>query len=102
MKDLWNQFKAFALKGNMIDLAVAVVIGAAFGAVINSLVKNVIMPVLSYVIPNKGGYLAWAIGRVEIGAFLGELVNFLIIALAIFLFVVKVIGALMKKLTVPT
>src|ERR1700759_538339 len=46
---LWQEFKAFAFKGNMIDLAVAVVIGAAFSAVINSLVKDIIMPSLTYV-----------------------------------------------------
>ena len=49
LSSLWQEFKAFAFKGNMIDLAVAVVIGAAFGAVINSLVKDIIMPSITYV-----------------------------------------------------
>ena len=85
MKGLWQEFRNFAFKGNMIDLAVAVVIGAAFGAVVNSLVKDMIMPLLSYVIPNQGGYLAWHIGRLRMGQFLSEVLNFLIIALAVFI-----------------
>lgn len=101
MQKLWQEFKTFALKGNMIDLAVAVVIGAAFGAVISSLVKNVIMPMLSYIIPTEGGYRAWHIGRIEIGAFLGELVNFAVIALAIFLVIVKLVGMVVKRATPP-
>ena len=47
---LWQEFKSFAFKGNMIDLAVAVVIGAAFSGVINSLVKDVIMPTVTYAV----------------------------------------------------
>jgi large-conductance mechanosensitive channel len=50
MKTLWAEFKTFAFKGNMIDLAVAVVIGAAFSGVINSLVKDIIMPLVSYAV----------------------------------------------------
>jgi large conductance mechanosensitive channel len=93
---LLQEFKAFAFKGNMIDLAVAVIIGAAFGAVIASLVKNIIMPLLSYVMPGDS-YRTWQIGRVEIGAFLAEAVNFLIIASAVFLVIVKLLGTLMKR-----
>jgi large conductance mechanosensitive channel len=96
MKSLWHEFKAFAFKGNMIDLAIAVVIGATFGKVVDSLVKSIIMPILSYVIPNQGGYTAWMIGRVEIGKFLGEVMNFLIVAAAVFIVIVKVLGYLMK------
>ncbi len=49
MRKLWQEFKGFAFKGNMIDLAIAVVIGAAFGDVIKSLVSNVIMPLVNHV-----------------------------------------------------
>ena len=98
---LWDEFKGFALKGNLIDLAVAVVIGGAFGAVVNSMVKNIIMPLVSYVTPHKGGYLAWKLGRIEVGAFLSDLVNFLILAVAMFVMMVKVLGVIQKaaKLT---
>jgi large conductance mechanosensitive channel len=100
---LWQEFKVFALKGNLIDLAVAVVIGGAFGAVVNSLVKNILMPLVSYVTPGKGGYLAWKLGRVEVGAFLGDLVNFVILAVAMFVLITKLLGAIQKaaKLTKP-
>src|SRR4026207_1026229 len=97
MKRLWQEFRNFAFKGNMIDLAVAVVIGTAFGKVVESLVKHIIMPILSYVIPNQGGYQAWHIGRLQIGTFLSEILNFLIIALAVFIVIVKMIGYLMKR-----
>jgi len=96
-----DEFKAFAFKGNMIDLAVAVVIGTAFSNVIGSLVKDVVMPVISYIAPTEGGYKAWHLGHIMIGNFLGELLNFLIIALAVFLVMVKVIGMLMKKPAPP-
>lgn len=101
VRNLWQEFKAFALKGNMLDLAVAVVIGTAFGAVVNSLVKNIIMPMVSYILPGEGGYRAWHLGRVEIGAFISELVNFLIVAAAVFLLIVKVVGILMKRVAPP-
>ena len=101
MKETWQEFKKFALKGSLLDLAVAVVIGTAFTAVVNSLVKNILMPLLSYVTPAEGGYRAWHIGRVEVGVFLAELVNFLIIALVVFLVVVKVIGGLIRRAAPP-
>src|SRR4051794_4222571 len=101
MKETWEEFKKFALKGSLLDLAVAVVIGTAFTAVVNSLVKNILMPLLSYVAPAEGGYRAWHIGRVEVGVFLAELVNFLIIALVVFVMVVKVIGALARRAAPP-
>jgi len=96
-----DEFKQFALKGNVIDLAVAVVIGGAFGKIVNSLVKDIIMPLISLVMPAEQGYINWklVIGQKEIpyGLFLGEVVNFLIVALAIFLVIVKLLGWLTKK-----
>jgi large conductance mechanosensitive channel len=109
--DLWRQFKAFALKGNITDLAMAVIIGAAFSGVINSLVKDVIMPLLSYVVPTlpsnpndptQPGYLHWHLGRLLIGRFLGELVNFLAIAVALFLIMVKLLGSIQRAVLPPS
>ena len=94
---LWDEFKAFAFKGNMLDLAIAVVIGTAFTAVITSLVKNVIMPLISYVSPGDTTYTQWHIGKIEFGAFLGEVINFLIIALTVFIVLVKIVGSVVKK-----
>jgi large conductance mechanosensitive channel len=47
VKRIWEEFKTFAIKGNAVDLAVGVIIGAAFGAIVNSLVKDVVMPPIS-------------------------------------------------------
>jgi len=93
---LWSEFKAFAFKGNMIDLAVAVVIGAAFGAVIKSMVDNLIMPLISYVTPSTS-YYEWHLGKLMIGRFLADLITFLAIAAAVFIMVVKLLGSVMKR-----
>ena len=97
---LLDEFKGFAFKGNVIDLAVGVIIGAAFGKIVDSLVKQIIMPLVGVVLPGKQGYLdwKWAINGKEIpyGLFLGEVVNFVIVALALFLFIVKFLGWLMR------
>jgi large conductance mechanosensitive channel len=101
---LWQEFKAFAFKGNMIDLAVAVVIGTAFGKVISSLVADVIMPAISYLIPSNAEYTKWTIGPekgIAIGRFIGETISFLVIAAAVFLVIVKLLGLLMKKPVPP-
>jgi large conductance mechanosensitive channel len=95
VQSLMSEFKAFALKGNVIDLALAIVIGVAFGAVVNSFVNNIIMPVVSYVAP-VGDYKDWTIGRIQIGLFIGAVVNFLIIAMSVFLAIVKVRQAIAK------
>jgi large conductance mechanosensitive channel len=96
-----EEFKNLALKGNVIDLAMGVIIGAAFGKIIDSLVKHIIMPLVSVIIPGQQGYLGWKWvinGKdVPYGLFIGEIVNFLIVALALYLFIVKFIGILMKN-----
>jgi large conductance mechanosensitive channel len=93
----FDEFKNFAFKGNMIELAVAVVIGTAFGKVMAALVERVVMPLISYVPMAQGDYRSWKLGKVEIGIFISELLNFLIIAFAVFLVIVKVVGFLTRK-----
>jgi large conductance mechanosensitive channel len=97
---LLEEFKNFAFKGNVIDLAVGVVIGIAFGKIVDSLVKHLMMPLISVMVPGEQGYLGWkwVINSKEIlyGLFLGEIVNFLIVTLALYLFVVKFLGLLIK------
>lgn len=97
---LLEEFKNFALKGNVIDLAVAVVVGGAFGKIVDSLVKHIIMPLVGLIMPGEQGYLGWklVIGAKEVpyGLFIGEVVNFLIVALALFIFIVKFLGWIMK------
>lgn len=98
---LVEEFKAFAFKGNVIDLAVGVVIGAAFGKIIDSLVKNLFMPIISIIMPGDKSYekWVWQIGNTTIpyGAFLADVLSFLIVALALFIFVVKFLGMVMKS-----
>lgn len=98
---LVGEFKKFALKGNVIDLAVGVIIGAAFGKIIDSLVKHLIMPALGVLLPSEQGYLGWKLvinGKdIPYGLFLGEIVNFLIVAGALFFFIVKFLGWVMRS-----
>ncbi|HEY1288732.1 MAG TPA: large conductance mechanosensitive channel protein MscL [Burkholderiales bacterium] len=97
---LLDEFKQFALKGNVIDLAIGVIIGAAFGKIVDSLVKHIIMPLVSVVVPGKQSYLEWKWiidgKEVPYGLFIGEVVNFLILALVLFLFIVKFLGWVMR------
>ena len=97
---LLEEFKNFALRGNVIDLAVGVIIGAAFGKIVDSLVKHILMPLVSLLLPGEQGYLGWkfVVGSKEVpyGLFIGEAVNFLIVALALYLFIVKFLGWAMR------
>jgi large conductance mechanosensitive channel len=97
---LLEEFKNFALKGNVIDLAVGVIIGAAFGKIVDSLVKHILMPLVGLLLPGDQGYLGWKIvvGAKEVpyGLFIGELVNFVIVAFALYLFIVKFLGFVLK------
>jgi large conductance mechanosensitive channel len=101
VSSLLDEFKNFAFKGNVVDLAVGVIIGSAFGKIVDSLVKQLIMPLISVVLPGEQGYLAWKwiINGKEVpyGLFLGEVLNFLIVALALFIFIVKFLGWIMKN-----
>jgi large conductance mechanosensitive channel len=105
-KSLVNEFKAFAFKGNVVDLAVGVIIGGAFGKIVDSLVKNVIMPFIGWLLPGEQGYLGWKVALngkdIPYGLFLGEVVNFLIVAAALFLFIVKFLGWVMKSRAAET
>ncbi|PKN29389.1 MAG: large conductance mechanosensitive channel protein MscL [Deltaproteobacteria bacterium HGW-Deltaproteobacteria-21] len=97
---LFDEFKQFAFKGNVIDLAVGVIIGAAFGKIIDSLVKHLLMPLISLIMPGEKGYMAWKFvvngKEIPYGLFIGEVLNFLIVALALFLFIVKFLGWVMR------
>lgn len=82
---LLKDFKAFAIKGNVVDLAIAVVIGAAFGRIITSFVEHILMPLVNPLLP-AGGWQDMEIGPgIKIGQFIAAIVNFIIIAFAVFL-----------------
>ncbi|MCA9354573.1 MAG: large-conductance mechanosensitive channel protein MscL [Candidatus Kaiserbacteria bacterium] len=94
MKGFINEFKAFAMKGNVVDLAVAVVIGAAFGKIVSALVDSIIMPLVGVLLGGKdfsGMSVMVGDATVAYGAFIQSVVDFIIIALAIFV-VVKAIN----------
>lgn len=101
---VFKEFKAFLLRGNVVDLAVAVVVGAAFGAVVTSLVEDLITPILG--IPGKTDFsqLTFTINEsvFRYGNFLNALISFISVAGAIFFFVVRPVNALMaRKKTEP-
>src|SRR5438067_1501246 len=98
-----KEFKEFALKGNVVDLAIAVIIGAAFGAIISSLVTDIVTPLIlepaleaAHVKDLKD--LAW--GSVKYGSFLAAVLNFIVIALAIFL-MIKAMNSMKRKKEIP-
>lgn len=93
-KGIVGEFKAFILKGNVVDLAVGVVIGAAFGRVVESVVKDLITPLIGY-IGGRPDFSAIRLGPVAIGNFLNIVFAFLILAAVIFFLVVKPMNALM-------
>ncbi len=118
MKKLFNDFKDFIMKGNVVDLAIGVIIGAAFGALVNSLVGNILMPPIGLLFGNvdfkdlfivlKQGEQALPAGATlqmardagavtfNYGQFITDIISFLILALAVF-FIVKGIKALEDK-----
>lgn len=91
-----KEFKEFAMRGNVIDLAVGVIIGAAFGKIVASVVNDLIMPLINPLI-SGGEWRTMEIGPgVKIGVFLGTLLDFFFIAFAVFL-IVKAINRMKKK-----
>lgn len=98
-----KEFKEFALKGNVVDLAIAVIIGAAFGAIVSSLVADVVTPLIltpaleAANVKDLEG-LSW--GAVKYGKFLAAIINFLIVALALFL-VIQGMNRLKRKKEAP-
>jgi large conductance mechanosensitive channel len=105
-----NEFKAFAMKGNVVDLAVAVIIGGAFGKIVTSVVNDIIMPPIGLllggvdfselkVIMKEATAEAEAV-TLKYGAFINTVIDFLIVAIAIFM-VIKAINSTKKKQPAP-
>jgi len=110
---MWKEFKEFAVKGNMIDLAVGVIIGGAFGKIVTSLVNDIIMPLLGIILGNtnfsnlfitlgKGTFKtideakAAGVATLNYGIFINNIIDFLIIAFSIFI-VIKQLDRFKKK-----
>ena len=109
---MWNEFKEFALKGNALSLAIGVIIGAAFGKIVDALVNDIIMPIIgiagkadftNYYIPLSSAVTATNLadarkqgGVLAYGDFISVVINFLIVAVALFI-VIRGINTLMKQ-----
>ena len=103
---LVDEFKAFVMRGNVVDMAVGVIIGGAFGKIVTSLVNDIFMPIIGMILGNVNfSSLEIKLGEpvegveqaaIKYGMFIQEIVNFLIIALCIFM-VIKVINKMQKK-----
>lgn len=95
-----REFKQFLLRGNVVDLAVGVVIGAAFGTVVTALVSDLLTPLIAAIakVPDFSG-LAFTINgsKFMLGHFINALISFILVAAAIFFFVVKPINMLIKR-----
>ena len=94
-----KEFREFAMKGNIVDLAVAVIIGAAFGKIVTALTETIIMPIISLVM-GKGGVedLSVKFGSTvfPIGKLLQAVIDFILVAFVLFL-IVKAMNSIMKK-----
>ena len=94
-----KEFKEFAMKGNVMDLAVGVIIGAAFGKIIASLVENILMPIIGVLLQGVNfATLSVNIGEAKImyGSFIGAIIDFIIIALVLFM-IIKAMNKMKKK-----
>jgi large conductance mechanosensitive channel len=94
-----NEFKSFILRGNVVDLAVGVIIGGAFGAIVNSLVADIITPILLQPALEAAGaadIASWKPGGMLLGKFIASVISFVVIAFVLFL-IVKGMNAALKK-----
>ena len=102
IENFFEEFKAFAMRGNVLDMAVGVVVGSAFTAIVNSLVNDIISPIIGLFFNADFSDVVIQIGDVGIGvgAFLNAIINFLIVAFVLFV-VIKFINGLHKKPAAP-
>ncbi|MCM3703292.1 large conductance mechanosensitive channel protein MscL [Paenibacillus macerans] len=96
---MWKEFKAFALKGNVLDLAIGVIVGAAFGKIVTSLVEDMLMPVIGLLMGGvdlNGLQFQYGDTVLKYGSFLQTIIDFFIVSFSIFLFV-KGINKMKRK-----
>jgi large conductance mechanosensitive channel len=106
MKKFFNEFKKFAVKGNVIDLAIGIIIGGAFGKIVSSLVNDIIMPLISLIIGkvDLANLSIKVVGKtgtspgtyIKVGMFLQTIIDFTLVALTIFI-IIKVMNRFNKK-----
>lgn len=96
---MWSEFKSFAMRGNIMDLAIGVVIGGAFGKIVTSLVEDIIMPLVGLLLGGldfSGLAVTFGDAHIKYGSFIQTIVNFFIISFSIFI-VIRTIGKLRRK-----
>ena len=91
------EFKKFAFKGNVLDLAIGVIMGAAFGKIVSSLVTDIMMPLIGLLFPSKPDFTNLMWNNIKYGNFIQIIIDFLITAVAIFIFV-KAINTAKEKM----
>lgn len=100
IKNFFNEFKTFAMRGNVMDMAVGIIIGAAFGKIVTSMVEDVIMPPIGWVLGNVDfSNLVLKLNddvAIKYGAFLNTVISFLIVAFAVFI-LIKAVNTLQAK-----
>lgn len=99
-----KEFKAFVMRGNVVDLAIGVIIGGAFGAIVNSLVADIITPILLQPALKAAGAQnleAWQPGGMLLGKFIASVISFLVIAFVLFMIVKGMNAATKKKEAAP-
>ena len=89
MKNFLNEFKAFAMRGNVLDMAVGIIVGAAFTAIVTSLVDDILSPIIGLLVRVNFSDLAVTIAGVELkyGSFIMAIINFIIVAFALFILI---------------
>ena len=101
MKEFFNEFKKFAMRGNVMDMAVGIIIGAAFGKIVTSLVEDVIMPPIGLALGKVDfSDLAWKLTddvSIKYGAFINTVISFIIVAFAVFI-LIKAVNTLQAKM----
>ena len=91
-----KEFKEFAFKGNVLDLAIAVVMGAAFNKIVSSLVTYIIMPLIGKLFGSVDFAKDWQLWGIKYGLFIQSIIDFIIVAFALFIFV-KIANTIMRK-----
>lgn len=101
IKNFFNEFKKFAMRGNVMDMAVGIIIGAAFGKIVTSLVEDVIMPPIGWALGKVDfSDLAWQLTdevAIKYGAFINTVISFIIVAFAVFI-LIKAVNTLQAKM----
>ena len=93
---IYQEFKTFVSKGNVVDLAVAVVLGGAFGKIVTAIVAGLVMPLVGYVMP-QGDWQKFVVGPFQVGQMLAAVIDFLLIAVVVFVVFVKGLSRVIKK-----